>query len=829
MSPTPTHYSLELNPDLEAGTFCGRAQISVWCDEPTSQLELDAADLKIQSCHVLTVSKNLKAEAIVHDSKEVLAVCVSEEISEGCIIDIEYTGTLNDRLLGFYRSSFTHNSKTEYLATTQFEAADARRAFPCWDEPNYKATFDVVLVAPPGTTAISNMPVSHTKKRGDKTAYYFKRTPKMSTYLLYLGVGRFEYREGKTKESRIRIVTTPGKSWQGEYAQYVAERLLTIYEHYFKRPYPLPKLDLIALPDFAAGAMENWGAITFRENILLYDPKNSSTHTQQLIAEVVSHELAHQWFGNLVTMDWWNDLWLNEGFATFMATKMVDMLYPQWRMWDQFVDLFMEGAMRMDSLHSTHPIDVEVESPSQIREIFDAISYNKGACVLRMLEDMVGKVAFRNGLRLYLGRFKYRNATTEDLWKCIEQSYRSNVRQIAESWLKQDGFPVLDVSSTAFRLELEQKRFYADGQTDSNTQIWPIPVRHQAGRRTEIALLTDRNAVQALPRRFVANHNRVGFYRVQYRGLLFDEIKGMIERREVTPRDRWGVQNDLFAFCLSGRVTLLDYLDFVDAYSDDTAYLPISNIGRNLVLLLNVSVGRPWADIVRIQALPFFGGILDRLGREPSDSDSHTDAFLRAMAIGALSRLDNNIAEWAKDVFGEMRQDISSTHPDIRAPALVAVARNGTPHLYDQMKEMFGAVDSIEEKMRVLEGMCGFDRPALLQQTLDFALTDQVRSQNVHLPIYHVGGNPYGRGILWPWVKNNWESLRSKIGLGNPLLGRVISSLTLAAHSEDIPDIRRFYDANPAPGTERTLAQTLEMISIYDNFRNRTDALYAES
>lgn len=809
--------------------FSGHVQISVWCDEPTSKLEMDAADLQIQSCQVNTANKTLEAETTIHDTQEMLAIQTPEDVNEGCTINIRYTGVLNDRLLGFYRSKFTYNSKTEYLATTQFEAADARRAFPCWDEPNYKATFDVVLVAPADTTAISNMPVSSTKKRGDKVVYHFRRTPKMSTYLLYLGVGRFEYRESEAKGARVRIVTTPGKSWQGEYAQYVAERLLSVYEHYFKRSYPLPKLDLIALPDFAAGAMENWGAITFRENILLYDPKNSSTHTQQLIAEVVSHELAHQWFGNLVTMDWWNDLWLNEGFATFMATKMVDMLYPQWRMWDQFVDLLMEGAMRIDSLHSTHPIDVDVKSPSQIREIFDAISYNKGACVLRMLEDMVGKVAFRNGLRIYLRRFKYRNATTNDLWKCIETAYRSDVRHIAESWLKQDGFPVLDITSTAFRLEIAQERFYADGQTDSDGQIWPIPVRHQAGRRTEIALFSDKTAVQALARRFVANHNRVGFYRVQYRGLLLDEIRGMIERREVTPRDRWGVQNDLFAFCLSGRASLSDYLNFVDAYTGDTAYLPISNIGRNLVLLLNMSTGRRWASIVKTKALPFFSNILDRLGSTPSDADSHTDVFLRSMAIGALSRLDGGVADWALGVFKDMHQDFSSVHPDIRAPVLVAVARNGGTQLHDQMKEMFGAVESIEEKTRILEGMCGFNEPDILQRTLDFTLTDQVRSQNVYLPIHHVGNNPYGRGILWPWVKSNWGSLRSKIGVGNPLLGRVISSLTLATVSEDIPDICKFYDTNPAPGTERTLAQTLEMISIYDNFRKRAGAQYDSS
>ena len=820
MSVAPTHYDLEFEPDFANFTFRGRAKISAWCYSPVSKIRLDAAEIEVRSCRVEAGDQALAATARVDDAAEALVITLPKKISDGCTIDIEYTGTLNDRLLGFYRSRYTDGSKTKFLATTQFEAADARRAFPCWDEPNHKATFGVTMLAPPGMTAISNMPPQSIREQDGHTIYRFKKTPLMSTYLLYLGVGEFEYLDGG-KDGRIRVVTTRGKSRKGRYALDMASDLLAAYEEYFDKPYPLPKLDLIALPDFAAGAMENWGAITFRENILLYDPKNSSTRTQQYIAEVVSHELAHQWFGNLVTMDWWNDLWLNESFATFMATKLVDKFHPEWNLWDQFIDDSMNAAMEIDALRSTHPIDVKVDSPAQIREIFDVISYDKGGCILRMLEDYVGKAAFKSGLRKYLRAFKYGNATGKDLWDSIEWASKVPVRRMVESWLKRKGFPVVEASATGFHLSLKQERFYADGRRTPSQGVWPIPVRFQDGRFTRLGMLETRTADLGLPRKFVANHGRTGFYRVRYHGLLLDEVKAMIRRGELPARDRWAAQNDLFAFCLSGRASVGDYLQFVEAYSDENEYMPLANVGRNLLLLLNMSHSQDWYGLVEGKAMPHFSRILARLGWKPSKRNSHTDAFLRSMSISALGRLDRKVASQAKDLFAQFLESAGSVHPDIRAPVFAAAAHRGGVRMHSQMRSLFNQVDSIEEKLRILSGMCEFDNPAILVRTLDFSLTDAVRSQNAQLPIVKVASNPYGRGILWPWLKDNWKSLESKIGHGNPLFGRIVSSIAMAADGSETDEIRKFFIANPVPGTERTQAQMLEMVSIYSDFRRR--------
>ncbi|MBI1657534.1 MAG: M1 family metallopeptidase [Thaumarchaeota archaeon] len=820
MSAAPRHYDLKFEPDFEGFTFRGEAVIHAWCYEPLTTIELDAADLDILSCKVWCDGRPVGASARVHGSEEMLTISMSEPVRGECIISIQYTGTLNDRLLGFYRSRYADGPQTKYLATTQFEAADARRAFPCWDEPNHKATFDITVRAPRHMTAISNMPAKTVTDVDDSTEYAFHTTPVMSTYLVYVGVGEFEHIQNR--DGSIRVVTIRGKSGQGRYALELAERLLDMYGEYFGKEYPLPKLDLIALPDFAAGAMENWGAITFRENLLLYDPENSSTQTKQLIAEVVSHELAHQWFGNLVTMEWWNDLWLNESFATFMGTKMVGRLYPEWHMWEQFVDGSMNSAMEMDSLESTHPIDVEVESPSQIREIFDAISYDKGGCMLRMLEDFVGPVNFRNGLRKYLRAFKHRNATGGDLWDSIEWACRKPVREVLEPWLKNPGFPVVDASSTVFTMTLRQERFRADGG-DPGDAVWPIPVRFLDGKLERYSLLDTRTASLGLPRRFVANTGRTGFYRVRYHGLLQDEIRDMVADREISGVDRWAVQNDLFAFCLSGRATIPEYLDMVGAYADETEYLPLSNVGRNLTFLIRMSHGEPWGGPVGEAARPLFSGIMERLGWEPRRNDAHTDAFLRSMAITALSRLDDPTARTAEGMLAAFL-DGGPLHPDVRAPVFAAAARRGGARMHGRMKSLFRRAGSMEEQVRILAGMCEFGNPGILERTLDYSLTDEVRSQNAHMPVVLVASNPAGRRILWPWLSSHWDDLESKIGHGNPLFGRIISGVAMLADDSYADEIESFLAEHPVPGTERTRRQALELLSIYAGLRRRAPA-----
>jgi len=332
---TPINYELIFEPDLKKFTFNGTELISINCTKPTNTITMNCAEIKIESCQVKVAGKTIKSTSKTNEKKEELEIKLDQKIKGKATISLEFEGVLNDRLLGFYRSQYKQGNKTKYLATTQFEAADARRAFPCWDEPEAKATFDISIIADNKFTAISNMPVKSKKKLEGKTLYKFGKTPIVSTYLIYLGVGEFEYLTGKIGKVQIRVVTTRGNKSKGKFSLELGKKLLTSYEKYFGIKYPLPKLDLIAVPDFAAGAMENWGAITFRETILLYDPKTSSTRTKQYIAEVISHEIAHQWFGNLVTMKWWNDLWLNESFATFMATKFVDKFYPEWDLWNQ--------------------------------------------------------------------------------------------------------------------------------------------------------------------------------------------------------------------------------------------------------------------------------------------------------------------------------------------------------------------------------------------------------------------------------------------------------------------------------------------------------------
>ncbi len=815
MSAIPIHYDLEFEPNFDDFTFRGRARISVRCPDAISVLALDAADLVVDSCTILTSGTTLRAET--NSKAETLHIRLPQEVSGDCVVDIGYTGTLNDRLLGFYRSRYTVDGKTMYLATTQFEPADARRAFPCWDRPDCKATFGVTIITPGNMTAISNMPVQRETRKKGRTVYKFKKTPIMSTYLLYLGVGNFEY---LSDGGSIRIVTVPGKSHQGRYALGVTKKLLPEFEKYFAKPYPLPKLDLVALPDFAAGAMENWGAITFRESLLLYDENNSSTRTKQLIAEVISHELAHQWFGNLVTMQWWNDLWLNESFATFMATKILDVFHPEWNLWDQFVDDSINGAMTMDSLRSTHPIDVEVRSPSQVQEIFDAISYDKGGCVLRMLEDFVGPVTFRTGLRRYLRRFAYKNASGGDLWECMEGKNKP-VRSMVEDWLSRPGFPIIKAERSGPDVVLKQERFRADG-TESRRSIWPIPVRFRNGRRIRTHIMNERVATLESARSFTANPERTGFYRVLYKGELYSEIKSQIGRHRLSSKDSWGVQNDAFAFCVAGMVDIGDYLDLVSQYNHKHDYLPLMDVSRNMVLLLNMTGGRGWNARVAEVARPLFSGILKRLGWHPLERDPHTYAFLRGITVKALGYLgDQEVNMRSRGMTDSFYDHPSSVHPDMREPVFTVAAGPGGTKLHDMFVKLFLENQSIEEKLRILSGMCGFSSKAMLRKTLDFALSDAVRSQDMQLPVLRVAANPNGYGMLWPWLQQNWGKMEAKIGHGNPIFSRIIYGMAPALTQEQGMQIGDFFRKHPVPGTKRTLRQTQELVSIYEKFRAR--------
>ena len=821
MDINPINYELTFEPDLKKFTFLGTETITVSCKKATNLISMDCAEIKIKSCTVKSDSKIIKSTSKTDEKKERLSIRLGEKIKGKATIHLEFQGILNDRLLGFYRSQYKQGGKTKYLATTQFEAADARRAFPCWDEPEAKATFEISILADNKFTAISNMPISSKKKIKTKILYKFRKTPVVSTYLIYLGVGEFEYLTGKSGRVQIRVVTTKGNKSKGKYSLELGKKLLTSYEKYFGIKYPLPKLDLIAIPDFAAGAMENWGAITFRETILLYDPKTSSTKTKQFIAEVISHEIAHQWFGNLVTMKWWNDLWLNESFATFMATKFVDKFYPEWNLWDQFIEDAMNNAMGLDALKTTHPIDVKVNSPAEIREIFDAISYDKGGCVLRMLENYVGETNFRAGLKKYLSSFKYGNAAGQDLWDAIGKASGMPVSKMVNTWLKQPGFPQIDISQKNTNLIIKQDRFLMEPTKKSQRGLWHIPITYGLGKETQTKLLTKKSLSVKTPKGpgFVANIGRTGFYRVKYDDGILLDLKMLVDKKQIPHVDRWAIQNDLFALCVAGKEDVQNYLDFSDAYFEEDSYLPQTNVANNLNFLAFMTFFEDFSEEIRGYAINYFRKILLNLGWEPQKTDEHTDAFQRGFAIFVLGKLgDDNVLEHAQLKFKEFLKNPSKLHPDIREPVFSLAAWTGNAKTHAQLITLYKKAKTTEEKLRFLTALCNFRDEKLLLKTLQFSQTSEVRSQNMQLPIMKIASNPYGKKILWPWLKKNWGKLSKKVGYGNPLFNRIVASIVLFADDSMEQDIKSFFKKNPTPGTERTQAQTIEKIRIHSKF-----------
>ena len=825
MDVIPINYKLTFEPDLKKFTFHGTESVHVDCKKPTKIITMHCAELKILSCQVKSGKKSVKSIPKTVEKKEELQIILNEKIKGDAIIDLEFQGTLNDRLLGFYRSQYVQNGKTKYLATTQFEAADARRAFPCWDEPEAKATFEISIIADNKFTAISNMPVKLKKKIGSKTVYNFIKTPIVSTYLIYLGVGEFEYLTDKIGKTQIRVITTKGNKSKGKFSLDLGKNLLTSYEEYFGIKYPLPKLDLIAVPDFAAGAMENWGAITFRETILLYDHKTSSTRTKQFIAEVISHEIAHMWFGNLVTMKWWNDLWLNESFATFMATKFVDKFYPEWDLWNQFVEDAMNVAMGLDSLKTTHPIDVKVNSPAEIREIFDAISYDKGGCVLRMLEYYVGEPNFQKGLKKYLSDFKYKNAKGQDLWDAIGKASKMPVTSMINTWLKQPGFPLVEINQDGNTLKLKQKRYLLEPEKKFSKGLWSIPLSLGLESETSTKLFSKKSMSVKLPRNtvgFVANYGRKGFYRVKYdEGILLD-LKMLVDEKRIPAIDRWAVQNDLFSLCVSGDEQVRNYLDFSDAYFDEDSYLASVNVAHNLASLYFRAFDEPFVEEIRGYTLNYFRKILSRLGWEPQKSDKHTDALLRTFTISVLGKMDDDdVTAEALGRYKKFLKSPNSISPDLIEVICSIAAWNGNAKTHAELTKLYKNAKTMEEKLRFLGAMCGFQDKKLLLKSLDFSQTSEVRSQNMQLPIMKVAGNPYGDLVLWPWLKKNWKKINKKVGHGNPLFNRIVASITTVADDSMEKEIKTFFKNNPTPGTERTQTQTLERIRINSKFLRR--------
>lgn len=835
----PLKYRMTLAPNLADFTFSGEETIEIEVRQSTSEIVLNAAELDVQSAHLQQEGQLIPADEIRADaSAETVTLRFGTALPTGAAqLSLRFTGQLNDQLRGFYRSEYIRPDGTKRaMATTQFEAADARRAFPCWDEPAYKAKFDLSVVIPSDLVAISNMPISRETPdaSGGKTVR-FAETPLMSTYLLALMVGEFESIEAQAEGTLVRVWTTPGKKEQGRFALDVAHRLLPFFHRYFGIPYPLPKLDLIAIPDFAAGAMENWGAITYREVALLVDPVHSSAATRQRVAIVVAHEIAHMWFGNLVTMQWWNDLWLNEGFASWVEYLAVDHLFPEWDMWTQFTYADLGVALSLDGLKNTHPIEAEIKSPDEIGELFDAISYSKGASIIRMLEQFLGKDTFRRGLVHYLLAHEYGNARTEDLWAALGSIARQPVKAIMDTWTKQPGYPFLDVQPSQSEdgqpaLRLRQRRFFYDydPETDGEDQsLWRIPIGMHSGSAASpfLTMLESKESAVSLPETFLGpqgegwiklNAGQTGFFRVNYSPELWERLRPAIESRELPTADRLGLQADAFALMRGGYLPATRFLSLIKAYTREQAYPVWSDIAGNLAWISNLVAHEPFDPQLKTFGRELYAPIVERMGWDPRPGESHLDALLRGTVIHELGRYgESGILQEAHARFERFVQEPNSLHPDLRSTVLNLAALGGDYSTYQALREVERQATLQEEKLRALTALTHFTQPELLRAALDLSLSPEVRSQDTVRVVAGVAANARGRELAWEFAKSNLGEFNRRYGGGGFLLTRLIESVTSHFTTlEKAQEVAEFFQTHPVPSATRTIQQSLERIRI---------------
>ncbi|XP_017135362.1 puromycin-sensitive aminopeptidase isoform X3 [Drosophila miranda] len=831
----PKHYELLLQPDLEAFTFKGKTIVQVQVKKPTKQIVLNALDIIIEEAQLEFECTKMKADRIVYSTDAETATLEFEKVipaETAGVLQMSFTGELNDKMKGFYRSKyFSASGEERYAGVTQFEATDARRCFPCWDEPAIKATFDITLVVPKNRVALSNMPVKKEDDlEGGLRRVRFDRTPIMSTYLVACVVGEYDFVEGKSEDGIIvRVFTPVGKREQGQFALDVATKVLPFYKDYFNIAYPLPKMDLIAISDFSAGAMENWGLVTYRETFVLVDPKNTSLMRKQSIALTVGHEIAHQWFGNLVTMEWWTHLWLNEGYASFVEFLCVHHLFPEYDIWTQFVTDMYTRALELDSLKNSHPIEVPVGHPSEIDEIFDEISYNKGASVIRMLHDYIGEDDFRKGMNIYLTRHQYGNTSTEDLWTALQEASSKNVAEVMSSWTQYKGFPVVSVESeqkgkTQRILRLSQRKFTADGSQADEDCLWVVPISVSTSRDpTAIAktFLLDKPSMEVVLDGVTdsdwikINPGTVGYYRTRYSKEMLEQLMPAVKNMELPPLDRLGLIDDMFAMVQAGHASTADVLALVDGYRNETNYTvwtAITNSLTNLhILISHTDLMEEFHRFGRNLYEP----VAQRLGWEPREGENHLDTLLRSLVLTRLvSFRSNDVIEVARQRF---RSHINGTQPlpaDLRTTCYKAALQDGNEQIFEEMLALYRTTDLHEEQDRISRALgCSTDAK-LLRRVIDFAMSGEVRAQDSVFVIVAVAINPKGRDMAWEFFKSSNKQLLERYQ-GGFLLTRLIKYLIENYASEEkAQEVEEFFRVTQIPGCERTVSQAVETIRL---------------
>ncbi len=820
-SVTPNYYSITIEPDLDNEKFNGSEIISVTIKEKTNSIKLNSIGLVINKAEIIDVG--LESKNIVEDKEhETISINFDQDIEPGEYrLKMIFFGDLDNSLRGFYLSRYKDDNGVDHkIGTTQFESTDARRAFPCFDEPEFKSIFSITLKVPKGLFTVSNTGIKSIVNTDSHDIYEFEDSIKMSTYLVAFVIGPFEATDEVMVDGiPLRIVHAIGKSHLTDFAIETGKFALKYFSNYFGRPYPGDKLDMIAIPDFASGAMENLGCITYREALLLVNKDEATEGELTRIADVVMHEIAHMWFGDLVTMKWWNGIWLNEAFATFMATKAVDKFNPEWERWVEF-GIEKSAAFDVDSLKSTRPIEYDVVSPDDATAMFDLLTYEKGGAVLRMLEQYVGEEPFRDGIRSYLNKHEFSNTETEDLWESIEEFSSIPVRETMNSWILQPGFPRISIKNENNSLNITQSTFRYDNSNDETIWKVPINIKYELdGKVNSKKILLEEESgeikIDSEINLISGNSNANGFYRSEYE-ISKDFLNNI---KFLNKSEKFSLIDDLWASSVSCRIPIDKFLNNSLYFNQDTdpelQSLILSTIS-SLKRHTHEELESKYISIIENYAL----NLLGKIDEDSKNEESLKIKELRAIIYKTLSITCENKKYINKlnEIYKQHNSNKGSIDPNIIASAIASVAYYGSEKTYKDYFLKYTDGETPQEKMRFLYSLAEFRDPKLLEKTLDASLSDNIKNQDAPYLIAYALRNYRHSEKTWNFIENNWADIIKKFP--DNAVPRIFGGIKIISNEKLADRINLFFKNNPIPQGQKTIDQNLEKMYQNINFVN---------